>query len=159
MSNSQLSTELAQKVDDLIRLFVTTSVVDPSEAARRYHRTLSDAAAKMHDEGITYGHASGTPDFLNQDEGSFRTFMKKADQDLRWQCDTVSNAFERFLRIGEAPAPHYPMRAAILLRKARDFEREKQFLAAWCHHFPSGNGAKYAALVERAKKVGAIRTA
>ena len=157
MSKSQLSNELARKVDDLIRVFADTPVMDPSEATRRYRRTVHDATAKMLDEGITYGRASGAPEFLNQDEKSFRAFMKKADQDIRWQCDTVSESFKRFLKIGETPAPHYPMRVAILLRKAKDFEREKQFLAAWCQHFPSGNGAKYAALVERAKKVGAIR--
>lgn len=140
VSDSQLPTELATKVDDLIRLFARTPVEDPSEAERRYGRAMNDATAKMLKGGMTFGEASGGPDFLNQDEASFRAFMKKADQDLGWQCDTVSNAFKRYLEIGETPAPHYPMRVAVLLRKAKDFDREKQFLAAWCKHFPTGNG-------------------
>ena len=156
VSDSQLSTKLARKIDDLIRLFVNTPIMNPSKVARRYRRTIRDAVAKMIDEGITYGQASGAPDFLNQNEESFRAFMKQADQDIGWQCDTVSDAFKRYLETGEIPAPHYPMRIAVLLRKAKDFDREKQFLATWCKHFPSGNGVTYAALVERAKKAGAV---
>ena len=157
VSNSQLSVELAQKVDDLIELFADANLIDPSEAARRYSRAMHNAAAKMLDDGMTAGQASETPDFLNQDEESFRASMKKVDQDLGWQCNTVSAAFQRYLEIGETPAPHYPMRVAVLLRKAKDFDREKQFLEGWCKHFPSGNGAKYAQLVKRADKVSAIR--
>lgn len=156
VSDSQLSTELAQKVDDLIRLFANTPAVDPVEVERRYRRAMRDATAKMLDGGVTYGQASGAPEFLNQDEETFRAFMKGADQNLAWQCSTVSDAFRRYLEIGEAPAPHYPMRVAVLLSKAKDLDREKKFLAAWCMHFPSGNGTKYAALVERAKKVSAM---
>ncbi len=156
MSNSQLLTELARKVDDLIRLFADTPAMDPSEMDRRYSRTMRDATAKMFDGGITYGQASGAPDFLNQDEESFRAFMKDAGQDIAWQCGTVQEAFKCYLEIGETPAPHHPMRVAVLPSKAKDLDREKQFLAVWCMHFPSGNGAKYAAIVERAKKVGAI---
>ena len=127
------------------------------EKQERIRRKAARAATnRMLDEGICYGEASGAPDFLNRDESSFRTFMKTADQDLGWQCDTVSDAFRRYLTTGEIPAPHHPMRIAVLLRKERDFDREKQFLAAWCRHFPSGNGATYAKLVERAMKSGGI---
>ena len=82
--------------------------------------------------------------------------MRNADQNLDWQCDTVAAGFERFKRPGRFRAPHYPMRIAILLRKARDSDREKQFLAAWCRHFPSGNGVTYGKLAERARKMGVI---
>jgi hypothetical protein len=156
MSDSQLSTELAKKVDDLIQLFANTPVVDSIEVERRYRRAMRNSTAKMLDGGLTFGRAFGAPEFMNQDEEAFRDFIKAADQDLAWQCSTVSDAFQRYLETGEKPAPHYPMRVAVLLSKAKDFDREKEFLAAWCMHFPSGNGATYAALVERAKKVGAI---
>lgn len=156
VSDSKLSKELARKVDDLISLFADSPVLDPSEAERRYRHAMREATAKMLEDRMTFGEASGAPDFLNLDEASFRAFMKKADQDLSWQCDTVSDAFRRYLEIGEIPAPHYPMRIAVLLSKARDLDREKQFLAVWCMHFPSGNGTTYSKLVERAKRVGAI---
>lgn len=136
VSNSQLSSDLANKVDELIRLFADSPVVDNDQRELLHLEAKRANTAKMLDEDLTYGQASGAPDFLNQDEESFRTFMKQVDQDLAWQCETVTAAFEQFLKTGEIPAPHYPMRVAILLRKAKDLIREKQFLAAWCKHFP-----------------------
>ena len=154
MNQNQI--ELSQKVDDLIQLFADTPVVDPREAQKRNSRFFREVLAKMRDGGTSYGQASGSPEFLNQDEESFPIFMKEADQDLAWQCGTVSQAFRDYLENGEIPAPHYPMRVAILLRKTKEIDRERKFLAVWCKHFPSGNGATYAAIVKRAKKVGAI---
>lgn len=112
--------------------------------------------ARMIAEGVSYGQASGGPEFLNQDEASFREFIKDTDQDLAWQCETVTTAFEHYGRSGEMPAPHFPMRIAVLLRKAKDFDRERVFLAAWCRHFPSGCGVTYGKLADRAKEVGAL---
>jgi len=149
---------LSQKVDDLIQLFADTPVVDPQEVEERSIRFWRVVRAKMRDGTLSYGAASGTMEFLNKDEDTLRAFMKQADQDLAWQCSTVADAFRGYLENGEIPAPHYPMRIAILLRKIKDLDRERKFLAVWCKHFPTGNGATYAALVERAKKVGAIPT-
>lgn len=151
-----LSADLAKKVDDLVRVFGETPVMAEKERTRLADKFTRAAITKVLDEGITYGQASGAPSFLNQDEDSFRTFIKEVDQNLDWQCDTVAAAFDRFWETGEVPAPHYPMRIAVLLRKAKDFDRERQFLAAWCKHFPSGNGRTFGKLLERAKKVGAI---
>lgn len=156
ISDSRLSLDLANEVDDLIRLFTASPIMREDERERLYRESTRAATARMLDEGSTYGQASDSPEFLNQDEGAFRAFMKKADQDLQWQCQTVTAAFERYRKTGEVPAPHYPMRITVLLRKARDLNREKQFLAAWCRHFPSGNGVTYLALAERARKTGAI---
>lgn len=156
VSDSQLSSDLAKQVDELTRLFAESDVMNNEERERLYRQFTRAATARMLDEGLGYGQASGAPVFLNQDQDSFRAYMKQVDQDLAWQCGTLTAAFNRYLKTGEIPAPHYPMRVAILVRKAKDFHREKQFLAAWCKHFPSGNGATYAALVERAKKIGAI---
>lgn len=156
VSLNTLSSELASKVDALIRRFSETPVMKETARKCLADKVMSVAVAKMLDEGLTYGQASGAPDFLNLDEKSFRDFMKIVDQDLGWQCGTVAAAFEKFRKTGEVPAPYYPMRVAILLRKAKDSDREKQFLAGWCRHFPSGNGAKYGALVQRARKIGAI---
>ena len=147
---------LSQKVDDLIQLFADTPVVDPQEVEERSIRFWRVVRAKMRDGGLSYGEASGTMEFLKQDEDTLRAFMKQADQDLAWQCSAVADAFRGYLENGEIPAPHYPMRIAILLRKTKDLDRERNFLAVWCKHFPTGNGATYAALVERAKKAGAI---
>ena len=156
-SETTLPADLTNMVDDLTRLFNEVPVMTVSERKRLSDKFSRAAIAKMLNEGITYGQASNAPEFLNQDYDSFRAFIKKVDQNLEWQCETVAAAFDRYQKTGEIPAPHYPMRIAILLRKAKDFNRERQFLAAWCNHFPSGNGVKYGALVERAKKAGAIQ--
>lgn len=154
VSASQLTPEIARIVDALIGLFEKASPLRPEEREAKFRRAINDADANMLDNGISFNRASGGPEFLNQDESSFRAFIKEVDHDLGWQCRTVSDAFERYLKIGEMPAPHFPMRVAILLRKAKDFDREKRFLAGWCKHFPKGNGVKYGQLVERAKKAG-----
>ena len=151
-----LPPDLANKVDDVIQLFNETPVMDQKRRKRLADKFTRTAVTKMLDEGITYGQASGAPKFFNQDKKSFRAFIRETDQDLDWQCDTVAAAFERFQETGEVPAPHYPMRINVLLRKAKDLDRERQFLSAWCRHFPSGNGATYGKLLARAEKVGAI---
>ena len=156
-SKSNLPDGLANKIDDLTRLFSEVPVMADNERKCLADKFRRAAIARALDDGLTYGQASGAPEFLNQDEESFRAFVKKVDQNLEWQCETVAAAFDRYQKTGEVPAPHYPMRIAVLLRKAKDFDREKQFLAAWCRHFPSGNGATYGVLVERAKKAGAIQ--
>ncbi len=156
-SETTLSAYLANMVDDLTRLFNKVPVMPNSERKRLSDKFSCTAIAMMRNERITYGQASNAPEFLNQDYESFRAFIKKVDQNLEWQCETVAAAFDRYQKTGEIPAPHYPMRIAILLRKAKDFNRERQFLVAWCNHFPSGNGVKYGTLMERAKKAGAIQ--
>lgn len=153
----QLPRELAQKVDSLIQAFDDASVMTDGQIERRIAEHMRRAVPKMVGDGLNFGEASGEPGFFNQDEASFREFMKKVDQDLGWQCDTVADSFRRFRARGLVPAPHYPMRIAILLRKAKEHEREKRFLRAWCRHFPTGNGVKYGKLVERARKLGVIR--
>ena len=152
----RLPRELAHKVDSLVQMFNGVPVMDVTELRRRHRAHMRKTVPKMIEDGITYGEASGGPRFLQQDEASFRQFLRTVDQDLNWQCDTVADAFKRFREIGEVPAPYYPMRIAILLRKAKEHDREKFFLRAWCRHFPSGNGVKYAKLVQRAMKLGAI---
>ena len=143
-----------KKVDQLIAFMDGTKPLSQRKRdrlSRRHHRRT---VRRMFDEGVTYNQASGGPDFLNQpDEKTFRAVIRNTDQDLSWQCDTVSEAFERYLKTGEIPAPYYPMRIAILLRKAKEAEREHDFLGAWCRHFQTGPGAKYAQLVERKAKV------
>ena len=152
----RLPSALMRKVDDVIQLFDNTPVMNSGERKRLFDKFHRASVSKMLDEGVSYGEASGAPEFYNQDEQSFRSFIKETDQDLDWQCDTVIDAFDRYQRTGEIPAPHFPMRIAILLRKAKERDRENRFLAAWCRHFPTGNGATYLKLVERAKKAGAI---
>ena len=76
LANS-LSPDLANKVDNVIQLFNETPVMDQKRRKRLADKFMRTAMTKMLDEGVTYGQASGAPDFFNQDEKSFRAFIKK----------------------------------------------------------------------------------
>ena len=153
---SLLPPVLAARVDQVIALLADTPPLAEADRAERYRRAHAAAFERMLTEGTSYNQAAGGPEFFDQDEASFRAFIRKTDQDLAWHCDTVASAFRRHLEQGEVVPPHYPMRIAILLRKAKDLERERRFLAAWCGHFPHGNGKVYGDLLERARSAGAI---
>ncbi len=156
ISASELSDDLASTVDDIIALFHASPVLPENERRRRWATASRHAMEKMLDKDTSYGQASGAPSSHNQDEISFQGLIKKADQNLKLQCEMLKDSFEQHQQTGETPAPHYPMRIAILLRRANDYDRERKFLAAWCKHFLSGNGSTYGKLVERARKTGAI---
>jgi hypothetical protein len=146
----------SERVDALIHLLAETEVIADEELEKLSKIAGQAALAKMLRDGVNYGHASGAQDFYNQDESAFRGFLKSVNQDLEWQCNTVEFSFERYCKQGETPAPYFAMRIAILLRKAKEFEREKNFLAAWCKHFNFSGSGTYSALVVRAQKIGAI---
>lgn len=156
LSAGNLSPKLAGIVDALIKLFNDAPEMSERERNRKYRKHYDEIFRKMVDEGMDYQEASMQPELYNQDSESFFAKLKSKDQNLEWQCDTVAASFRRYLEIGQVPPPYFPMRVAILLRKVKQHDREKRFLAAWCRHFPSGNGVKYGKIVERARKLGAI---
>ena len=158
ISASTLSPKLATTMDKLIQKFNDAPVLSRIERERLYGEFRYKISERML-EGQSYRKASEIPDYFNQDEDSFRKQMKDVSQELQWQCKTVSEAFDAYQTRGILPAPYYPMRIAILLRKAKDHDRERIFLAAHCRHFPSENTGKYAAytkLVKRAEKIDAL---
>ena len=79
--------------------------------------------------------ALGAPDFCNLGPDEAKLFIRSKAQDLDWQCRTVGEYFTYHQRTGDVVPPHYPERIAILLRKAKEPEREWAWLAAWCRHF------------------------
>ncbi len=91
---------------------------------------------------------------LRLPEEEYKAFMKKADNDLAQQVSIVRDSFDFWLKSGMTPAPYYAYRIAVILSKAKRKDLEKEFLAAWTRHFPTGNGKRYADLAERARKMG-----
>lgn len=116
-------------------------------------RKQTATLARMLETGKTWNQASSGPAFLSLNDHAFRDHTKAIDNDLGEQTAIVSQAFARYLEVGEIPAPYYPWRIAVILRRANRLELEKQFLSAWCRHFPAGNSVRYAQLVERLKKL------
>jgi hypothetical protein len=126
---------------------LTLSAVD---ALRDKQREIFD---QMIETEETWNQASSGPSFLSLDEQAFGTHMRAIDNDLGEQVAVVSQSFANYLEIGEIPAPYYPWRIAVILRRAKKPEMERRFLAAWCLHFPCGVGQRYVDLVERYQKL------
>ena len=64
VSDSRLPADLANKVDDLIRLFADSPVMEDGERERLARATMRAATTRMLEDGLTYGQASGAPEFL-----------------------------------------------------------------------------------------------
>ncbi len=103
--------------------------------------------------GESWNQASARPGFLSLDEAEFKNHLSAIDNDLGEQTAIVAGAFARYLKMGDVPAPYYPWRIAIILRRDKKLELEKRFLAAWCQHFSGGLGARYGQLVDRFRKL------
>ena len=158
MQEGNLPLNLRSTVKALISEFEEAPEFDQAAAEDRRKELLRRAILGMSRRGLTHGQATGDPAYFDQDHDSFRAFIREVDHDLEWQCRTASDAFRRYYEIGDIPAPHYPMRIAILLRKEKESALERRFLTAWCRRFKSGEGVgvTYSKLIERALKVGAI---
>lgn len=125
---------MTEKVDRLILRLRTTEPMDEKKKKELYREFSRRTTNKMIDDGVTWGEASGAPTFYQLDEKPLREFMKVKNQDLDWQCDTVDQFLTYHRTTGDIIPPHFPGRIVILLRKAKDFEREQAFLEAWIPH-------------------------
>lgn len=137
VSASRLTDEEKAVVDGLVALLDSSEVLSGAEIERRHKASFRAAFSRMTEESMNYGQAVGFPVDFPADDQERRDFMKVKDQDLEWQVDITKKLFEMHLEKGEMPAPHYPRRIMVLMRKARDYDRERVFLTAWRRHFPS----------------------
>ena len=152
-----IGAESSHKLDALIELFDRANVLTDQQRERLWNKYWDDGWDRIVNERESYQDAFNVQDIYRQDESSFRSSLKETNQDLAWQCDKVSGDFHKYLETGEMPPPYFPMRIAIILRKAKEHEREKRFLQAWCRHFggvSADAGVKYPKLAERARKLG-----
>lgn len=135
VTDSRLTEEQKESVDSLVTFISRTDTISEAEIEKRRKRSFREAFSRLSDGSMNYGEASGFPVKFLSDEKEHREFMKIKDQDLLWQCEITRSLFERHLEMGEMPAPHYPRRICVLLRKAHDFDGEEAFLGAWRKHF------------------------
>lgn len=111
---------------------------------------------RMFDEGISWGEAMGAHPIRNQNEDSFRTELQSIKQDLDAQIDIFGHGLNEYFKTGDHPPPYYPLRIAIILRKQKQSDRERQFLSAYFKHFAMKRGSRTdERLVDRATKLGA----
>ena len=123
------------RVDLLTQRLNETEPLSKAERKRLYAAFSRQVFSRMTDEGISWGEASGFGSLYVSDYEDFRGKIKRTDQNLDWQCDTVGRFLSHHLETGDVVPPYFPRRIAILLSKAKEKERERAFLEAWCRHF------------------------
>lgn len=142
-------------IDALIERLETALLIDHMALWEQAKEERRANIERMFDKGITWGEAMGAHPILNQSEDSFRTELQSIKQNLDAQIDIFNHGLDEYFRTGDYPPPYYPMRIAIILRKHKQSERERQFLSAYCKHFaPTTRSRVDNEFVERARKVG-----
>ncbi|WP_421928632.1 HIRAN domain-containing protein [Neoaquamicrobium sediminum] len=144
------------RLDALMAFLKEAPRLSPVEVDKLWTARSENVITRMLENGETSGEASGVPAFLNLPESDFRDHLRSIDNDLSAQIEIVDTACRAYFETGELPAPYYPWRIAVILSKRKMKNREREFLTAWCRHFASGPGRRYAEIVQRAKKVGAV---
>jgi hypothetical protein len=111
-----------------------TPELEPEAAQALSKASSGQIFQKMIDEGLSYGQAfGGTLSFLSDPDGL--EHLKTIKDDLGEQVRLTSGVINEWFSFGEHPPPHYPWRVTVILRKARLFDEERAFLAAYSKHF------------------------
>jgi len=103
---------------------------------------------------VSSGEATDTLPHLQRADA--QEFLKSIQDDLREQVKIVDRCVTDWFRVGEYPAPAYPWRITVILRKAKLLDVEREFLTAYCKHFTHTVGASNEKIANRAMKVGAL---
>ena len=124
------------------------------ERQRLYEPHSRRALNTMLETGAAYGEATGAPGTAveTRDEKEFKEHLRSIDNDLSEQVRIVREGVDHYFANGEVPAPYYAWRIAVILRKAKEYELEADFLEGFARHFGDCVGARYTAIVERACK-------
>lgn len=146
-----------QRLDQFVLNLMQKPRPDHMALYRQAEEKRREAFDRMIWEGVSWGEASGAHPILNKEQASFKNELKAIDNDLSSHLDIIEHYLPAWFSAGEFPPPYYAMRIAIILRKSKQFDREKQFLIAYLKHFRSEFGGSRAdeKLVERATKLGA----
>ncbi|WP_145923428.1 hypothetical protein [Sphingopyxis macrogoltabida] len=84
-------------------------------------------------------------------------FGKMADQDLGWNVQFLGRLLDDWFANAHFMPPHWPDRICVLLRKAKEFELERDFLAAFIRHYMTPfTTPKNCRILARASKIGVI---
>lgn len=147
-----------EKLDALIERMDAMPALTAKQAAARqktYRIDFIEDDEAMIQRKLAELEVDRSPSVLEDPGG-----IKQYDNDLAKQVEIVGEWLDGWERSGMTPAPYYSYRIAVILSKQKEVERERAFLAAWCRHFSEvGIGQRYADLVERARKKGAIPAA
>lgn len=155
MPSLQIPDSHLEALNNIISQLNRREVLTSGESDRLYEASSRKAMKMVFDESEPFGVALGYPDEYKKTEKEFFSYMRLINDDLHEQVRLFSQFVELWFSMGEAPPPHYPNRIAIILRKAKLFDLEKDFLSAYFKHFWFELGSSTdTKLGERAKKIG-----
>ncbi len=120
------------------------------------YKAASDHASNvMLEVGVLWSEAISVPDNYQKSQEEFFGDLKSADNELHTQVKAFSDYVGIWFTKGNHPPPYYSDRITVILRKAKRFDLEKEFLTVYFKHFwsPYGSSADQK-LGERAKKIG-----
>lgn len=139
----------------LIAKLDAAPILAPAKARVLYDAHFREVMGRM-TSGVSFGQASGSvlSDYWRQLDP--KAAIRAAQDDLGEQVRIVSGLLDEWLTRGEAAAPFYAWRITVTLRKAKQFDLEREFLRAYCRHFSNQDTTRDGQLAERARKVGAI---
>lgn len=138
-------------VSKLIERLTTTpfQTYEVSKAKREKHKSrIFDA---MH-QGKTYGEAVGGLEFLNGGNGP--AYLKTVQNNLGRQVEICNEVLDQLHEMGESIAPNYWCRVALLLRKAKLMDMEREFVRAYALHSYGANTTTDKKMSARADKLG-----
>lgn len=109
--------------------------ISETEAERRRKSNLDAMLSKIEKGQPVESDNYGLGHF-SLPEMEMRDYMKQADNSLSEQCKIISNMLDVWFDRGISPAPYYPRRVGIILRKAKRKDLNKVFCSEWDRHFP-----------------------
>lgn len=145
-----------ERVDSFIRTLEAAQPVDYMALHRSTREQRLSEIGRMFSDGLTFGEATNGPPILNQPEEEFRAALKSIDNDVTEQIKIIEHCLPRWFTMGDFPPPYYAWRIVVILRKAKEHDRERKFLRAYLINFRSrfGGSRRDEMLIDRAAKMG-----
>lgn len=125
------------------------SIAESRALHEKHKNRIQDA---MWNEGKTYGEAIGGLEFLGK--ASTPAYLKSIKDDLGRQTEICNEVLDQHFQMGEPIAPHYFFRVALILRKQKAFDLEREFIQSFALHLYGARGSSFEKMTARADKLG-----
>ena len=117
-----------EALNELI-LFLEAQAVQPASVAKSKNKAFMHRMfSKMEGGGSTFGEATGILPHLNRPDA--KAYVRSIDSNLLEQVKITRRCAEAWFEHGEHPAPYYPWRITVILRKMKYLVRPEQSVQA-----------------------------
>lgn len=140
-------------LNSLILRLQNTKPLSKTAAVKLREASFSQFFGKILNQGSTFGEASGHLSFLSRPDS--KEYLKSIQNDLLRQIEIVNETLDFWFQKGFSPAPNYMNRIAVILRKRKDFDMEKQYLSALALQFYGSAGRTWEIIDARIDKIEA----